>query len=105
MVLNWLLPRFHVPCSVLAFYVFSTLRSISISRFAYDLLNRVKLGQKLFQLFCPPHEVDRNYLDRTILRILRSRLGPHLFVKVPQPEDSEVTFAVFESSCHLLLPV
>jgi len=32
-------------------------------------------------------------------------LGPHLFVKVPRPGDSEVTFPVFESSCHLLLPV
>jgi len=27
----------------------------------------------------------------------------HLFVKVPRPGVSEVTFAVFESSCHLLL--
>jgi len=25
-------------------------------------------------------------------------LGPHLFVKVPRPGDSEVTFSVFESS-------
>jgi len=32
-------------------------------------------------------------------------LGPHLFVKVSRPGDSEVTFAVIESSCHLLLPV
>jgi len=41
-------------------------------------------------------------------------LGTHLFVKVPRPGDSEVTFSpgdsevtfsVFESSCHLLLPV
>jgi len=32
-------------------------------------------------------------------------LGLHLFVKVPRPGDSEVIFAVFESSCHLLLPV
>jgi len=32
-------------------------------------------------------------------------LAPHLFVKVPQPKDSKVTFSVFESSCHLLLPV
>jgi len=31
-------------------------------------------------------------------------LGTHLFVKVPRPGDSEVTFLVFESSCHLLLP-
>jgi len=30
-------------------------------------------------------------------------LGTHLFVKVPRPGDSEVTFSVFESSCHLLL--
>jgi len=32
-------------------------------------------------------------------------LGIHLFVKVPRPGDSEVTSSVFESSCHLLLPV
>jgi len=32
-------------------------------------------------------------------------LSPHLFVKVPRPGDSKVTFAIFESSCHLLLPV
>jgi len=31
-------------------------------------------------------------------------LGTHLFVRVPRPGDSEVTFLVFESSCHLLLP-
>jgi len=34
-----------------------------------------------------------------------SRLGTHLFVKVPRPGDSEVTFAIFKSSCYLLLPV
>jgi len=28
-----------------------------------------------------------------------------LFVKVPRPGDSKTTFSVFESSCHLLLPV
>jgi len=28
-----------------------------------------------------------------------------LFAKLPRPGDSEVTFAVFELSCHLLLPV
>jgi len=28
-----------------------------------------------------------------------------LFVKAPRPGDSEVTYSVFESSCHLLLPV
>jgi len=32
-------------------------------------------------------------------------LGPHLFVKVLQPGDSEVTFSVFKSSFHLLLTV
>jgi len=30
-------------------------------------------------------------------------LGTHLFVKVHRPGDSEVTFLVFKSSCHLLL--
>jgi len=34
---------------------------------------------------------------------LRFRLGNHLFVKVPRPGDSEVTFSVFESSCRALL--
>jgi len=29
----------------------------------------------------------------------------YLFVKVPQPGDSEVNFSVFESSCRMLLPV
>jgi len=29
----------------------------------------------------------------------------HIFVKVPRPGDSERTFSVFESICHLLLPV
>jgi len=32
-------------------------------------------------------------------------LGNRLFVKVTRPGDSEGTFAVIESSCHLLLPV
>jgi len=27
----------------------------------------------------------------------------HLFVKVPRPKDSEGIFAVFKSSCYLLL--
>jgi len=31
--------------------------------------------------------------------------GTHLFINVPRPGDSEGTFSVFESSCHLLLPV
>jgi len=29
----------------------------------------------------------------------------HLFVKIPLPVDSEGSFSVFESICHLLLPV
>jgi len=32
-------------------------------------------------------------------------LGTDLFVMVPRPGDSEVTFSVFKSSCRLLLPV
>jgi len=32
-------------------------------------------------------------------------LGTHLFFKVPRPGDSEGTFSVFKSSCHLLLSV
>jgi len=38
--------------------------------------------------------------------ILRKALVfAYLFAKLSQPGDSEVTFAVFESSCHLFLPV
>jgi len=40
------------------------------------------------------------YSNLFILRLLA-----HLFVKIPGPGDSEVTFLVFESSCRLLLPV
>jgi len=32
-------------------------------------------------------------------------LGPHLFVKVPRPGDSEMTFAVFESRKGRGIPV
>jgi len=32
-------------------------------------------------------------------------LSTHSFVKVSRPGDSEGTFSVFESSCHLVLPV
>jgi len=37
------------------------------------------------------------------LTLLRFR--SHLFVKIPQPGDSEVTYSVFKSSSYLLLPV
>jgi len=56
--------------SFLRFYHVTSLRSISISRLTYTLLNHAKLGQKLFYRH---REVDRNYYDRTILRTLRSR--------------------------------
>jgi len=39
------------------------------------------------------------------LRVRGLGLGTHLFVKVPRPGESEVTFLVFELSCHLLLLV
>jgi len=29
----------------------------------------------------------------------------HLFVKAPRPDESEGTFSVIKSCCHLLLPV
>jgi len=35
----------------------------------------------------------------------RHLLLARLIVKVPRPGDSEVTFADFESNCHLLVPV
>jgi len=55
-------------------------------------------------------QTKRNLFNTQVLAVINHRclglcLGPHLFAKVPRPEDSEVTFPVFESSCHLLLPV
>jgi len=46
----------------------------------------------------------QKFLSKDFLFYLEG-LGTHLFVKVRRPEDSEVIFSVFESSCHLLLPV
>jgi len=40
-----------------------------------------------------------------MIYLLNSLQFARLLVKLPRPGDSEVTFAVFESSCHLLLPV
>jgi len=40
-----------------------------------------------------------------IFRIAKLCLGTHLFAKVLRPGDSQGTFSVFESSCHMLLPV
>jgi len=47
------------------------------------------------------------YLSHDYLSNISSGIstGTHLFVKVHRPGDSEVTFSVFELSCHLLLPV
>jgi len=42
---------------------------------------------------------------RGVFEKKREYLGTHLFIKVPRPGDSEVTFSVLKSSCHLLLPV
>jgi len=48
-------------------------------------------------------------LEINILRDKKSLvvlgIGNHLFVKVPRPEDSEVTFSVFESSCDLAVTI
>jgi len=45
----------------------------------------------------------RSFLLTIPLQVLG--IGTHLFVKVPRPGESEVTFLIFESTCHLLLPV
>jgi len=70
---------------------------------ASDALSWVD-GTFNFCLFCICH----GYLDPLsilwffLLVIMRFSLGPHLCVKIPRPGDSEVTFSIFESSCHLL---
>jgi len=47
-----------------------------------------------------------SYAGIRLVSLVFSRLVTHLFVKyVPRPGNSEATFSVFESSCHLLLPV
>jgi len=48
---------------------------------------------------------NQGELERSETTKIFVGLGTHLFVKVPQPGDSEVTFLVIESSCHLILPV
>jgi len=47
----------------------------------------------------------KSIIKHSFKRYTNLGLGTHLFVKVPRPGDSEVTFEVFESRCHLLLPV
>jgi len=44
-------------------------------------------------------------LVQVLLLLLTVVLGTRLFVKIPRPGESEVTFSDFESSCHLLLQV
>jgi len=44
-------------------------------------------------------------LNLLVSMVLGHLILNRLFIKVPQPGDSEGTFSVFESSCHLLLPV
>jgi len=39
------------------------------------------------------------------LEYLKHILGTRLFVKLPRPGDSEGTFSIFQSSCHVLLSV
>jgi len=40
--------------------------------------------------------------SRVAKRLLMYFVLPHILIKVPRPGDSEGTFMVFESSCHLL---
>jgi len=47
-------------------------------------------------------------LNECVIRVpqfFKVGFGTHLFVKVSRPGNSKVTFSVFKSSCHLLLPV
>jgi len=44
----------------------------------------------------------KSWLTQSIIKGLQFA---HLFAKLSQPGDNEVTFADVESSCHLLLPV
>jgi len=52
--------------------------------------------------------LKRHYIFQVLHSIwtLFTRIGhSSVLVKVLRPGNSEVTFSVFESSCHLLLPV
>jgi len=59
---------------------------------------------------CPKNEIHAQVLYK-VVKSTRRKLygvagsGTDLFVKVSRPGDSEVTFSVFKSSCHLLLAV
>jgi len=52
-------------------------------------------------------EKSKSYIQKLweICTVMIIGIGTHLFVKVPRPGNSKVTFSAFESSCHLLLPV
>jgi len=59
----------------------------------------------LFITTCIEKQCTRplNWLQLVYIKFLLIYL--FLFVQVPRPEDSEVTYLVFKWSCHLLLPV
>jgi len=67
------------------------------------------LQQCLRHLYtCSKNDVIASIPKHCALRLeleLGLGLDTHLFIKVPRPGDSEVTFSVFESVCHLSLPV
>jgi len=55
-------------------------------------------------------QVYVNWQQCTVVRYVYNRTVAvcsfaRLFAKLSRPGDSEVTFSVFESSCHLLLPI
>jgi len=52
-----------------------------------------------------PKNTISDFWRFTYAILLRLGLGTNLIIKVPRPGDSKGTFLVFESSCHLLLPV
>jgi len=72
-----------------------------------------KVGQTYYGFLQPPIRIDRrpgrprNQHNSELCQACRDgecdqviTCGTHLFVKVPRSGDSEVTFSVFESSCH-----
>jgi len=72
-------------CQRVVYFIFPSLRSFAMNCEVY-------------------HDPSEIALLHLLLALIRG-LDTHLFVKVPRPGDSKVTFSVFESSCNLLLSV
>jgi len=80
------------------FYVNQTLLRCHLA-----VVSASRVGLNQFQEGLPVERKSRKGSNKEYVILVD--LGTRLFVKVPREGDSEGTFSVFETSCHLSLPV